>query len=81
MPSEFFVCPCPATGNIILDGHDQGLNKYASGKLWTKQCGTGLHRISLQCRGGKACSPVEVVVEIKDTDPISPMEVPFQCED
>ncbi len=80
MPTEFFVCPCSETGNVILDGNDQGPNKYPSGKLWTKECGTGKHTIQLQCSTGKACSQSEVTIFIKDTDPISPMEVPFQCE-
>jgi hypothetical protein len=80
MPVEYFVCPCPETANVILDGNDQGPNKYNSGKLWTKQCGTGLHIVALQCKTGKTCTPAQVVVEIKDTDPIFPMEVAFQCE-
>lgn len=76
---EFFRCPCPETGNVILDGKDLGPNKDTAGKLWTKQCNEGLHTIALRCLGGKNCSPRQVTIEIKDTDPISPMEVPFTC--
>jgi hypothetical protein len=76
---EFFVCPCPATGNIILDGNDQGINKDKFGNLLTKQCNAGLHKITLKCSNGKICLPGQVEIEIKDTDPISPMEVTFQC--
>jgi hypothetical protein len=76
---EFFVCPCPETGNVILDGNDQGPNKYPSGMLWTKKCGTGKHIIELRCAAGKSCKPQQVTVVIEDTDPISPMVVAFQC--
>ncbi len=76
---EFFVCPCPVTGNVILDGNDQGTNKDSAGNLQTKQCNEGLHTISLRFPDGKKCSPLQVNVVIKDTDPISPMEVVFQC--
>ena len=30
---QFFRCPCPATGNVILNGTDQGPNMDSSGKL------------------------------------------------
>jgi len=76
---EFFVCLCPATCNVILDGNDQGPNKDSSGKLRTKQCNAGRHIIALQCPAGKTCSPPQVTKVIKNTDPISPMEVAFQC--
>lgn len=76
---EFFVCPCPATGNVILDGNDQGPNKDGSGNLLTKQCNAGLHTIALKCKAVNTCSPPQVTVVIKNTDPISPMEVAFQC--
>lgn len=76
---EFFVCPCPVTGNVILNGNDQGPNKDGAGNLLTKQCNAGLHLIALQCPAGKKCSPQQYKIEIKDTNPISPMEVPFQC--
>lgn len=75
---EFFQCNCPVTGTVILDGHDQGPNKDSAGNLLTKQCNAGLHNVALRCPVGKACPPQQV--EIKDTDPISPMEVLFQCE-
>lgn len=79
MPIEFFTCPCPDTANVILDGVDQGPNKDAAGKLLTMQCNTGRHRISLQCPSGNACSPPDVTLAIKKTNPISPLEVPFAC--
>lgn len=78
---EFFRCPCPQKGNVILDGSDQGPNKDDTGKLLTKMCNEGLHRIVLQCPNGKQCIPKQVEIVIKDTDPISPMEVKFQCEE
>lgn len=76
---EFFVCRCPETGTVILDGKDQGPNRDSSGNLLTKQCNTGVHIISLQCAAGKTCAPSQAVVVIKDTDPILPMEVTFRC--
>ncbi len=76
---EFFRCPCPKRGNVILDGSDQGPNKDEGGNLLTKQCNAGLHKIALKCPGGTKCLPVQVEIEIKDTDPILPMEVPFKC--
>ncbi len=77
---EFFQCPCPVTGRVILDGSDQGPNKDNAGNLLTKQCNAGLHTIALQCPNGKKCSPPQVKIEIKDTDPISPLEAAFKCE-
>jgi len=77
---EFFQCRCPVTGRVILDGSDQGPNKDSAGKLRTIQCNAGQHTISLQCPDRKKCSSPQVKIEIKDTDPISPMEVPFKCE-
>jgi hypothetical protein len=74
---EFFQCPCQKRGNVILDGTNLGPNKNDAGNLLTKQCGRGLHNIYLQCIDGTECPPQ--LVEIKDTDPISPMEVVFQC--
>jgi predicted acylesterase/phospholipase RssA len=76
---EFFQCLCPVTGRVILDGIDQGPNKDSAGNLLTKQCNAGLHTISLQCPDGKKCSPRQVEIEIKDTDPIAPLEVAFKC--
>lgn len=78
---EFIRCPCPVKGNVILNGKDLGPNKTKAGKLRTKQCNEGLHTISLQCPDGKKCSPPQVTIEITGTDPISPMEVAFQCAD
>jgi hypothetical protein len=77
---EFFTCPCPETGVVILDGKEQGNNKDENGDLRTMQCGRGLYRIELRCSCGKQCinSPREVMIE--GTNPIIPMEVSFQCE-
>jgi hypothetical protein len=75
---EFFQCPCPERGNVILDGKDQGPNKDDAGNLLTKQCNRGLHYLSLECPERKQCQLR--LIRIRDTDPISPLEVPFQCE-
>jgi hypothetical protein len=45
----------------------------------TKKCNPGLHTIALRCTSKKKCLPEQVQIEIKDTDPISPMEVSFRC--
>ena len=76
---EFFVCPCPESGSVILDGNDQGPNKDKSGNVLTKQCNAGLHTIALQCVAGKPCLPPQITIVIENTDPISPMEVSFRC--
>jgi hypothetical protein len=76
---QFFNCPCSGKGNVILDGVDQGPNKDAAGNLLPKQCNAGLHRIALKCLDEKQCDPAEVQVEIRGTNPIHPLEVPFQC--
>lgn len=76
---EFFTCPCPQRGNVLLDGNDQGPNKNDDGNLLTKQCNRGLHYVSLKCADGKSCQTR--LVAFRNTDPILPMEVPFQCED
>lgn len=77
---EFFQCSCSERARVILDGRDQGFNKDDSGNLLTKQCNAGLHSITLVCLNGKKCTPELVELEIKDTDPIMPMEVSFQCQ-
>jgi hypothetical protein len=76
---EFFRCDCPDRGDVIFDGSSQGPNRDGAGNLLTKQCNTGLHVIRLTCPADKRCVPEQVEVEIKDTDPISPMELTFQC--
>ncbi|MGA3208070.1 MAG: hypothetical protein ABSE05_09610 [Syntrophales bacterium] len=75
---EFFQCPCSGKGDVILDGSNEGPNKDDADNLLPKQCNAGQHVISLECSSGRRCSPKQV--EIKDTDPISPMQVAFQCE-
>ncbi len=72
---EFFNCPCDEKGNVILDGNDLGPNQDAAGNLLTKQCNAGLHRITLRGPDGRTFPPKEM--DIKNTNPISPMEVPF----
>ncbi|MGA3086758.1 MAG: hypothetical protein ABSE95_18560 [Thermodesulfobacteriota bacterium] len=76
---EFFQCPCPKKGRVILDGSSQGFNRDNSGNMITKKCNPGLHTIALRCTSKKKCLPEQVQIEIKDTDPISPMEVSFRC--
>lgn len=77
---EFFNCPCPGTGDVIIDRADNlGPNKDQAGNLLTKQCNAGLHTIGLKCHAaGKTC--LSQTVEIHDTDPILPQEVTFQCK-
>jgi hypothetical protein len=65
---------------VILDGSDQGPNKDSAGNLLTKECNAGLHTIALQCPDGGKCSPSQITIEIKDTDPIAPLEVSFKCK-
>jgi hypothetical protein len=79
METEFFVCPCPGRGYVILDDNSQGSNKNDALTLFTKQCNTGLHSVSLACQVGRVCRVVKVEIQIEDTDPIEPMEVPFEC--
>jgi len=76
---EFFTCPCACKGKVILDGNDQGENKNENDDLLVKQCGRGLHQIALECVDGKQCLDSPRVVMIKKTNPINPLEVPFQC--
>jgi len=77
---EFFQCSCPVSGRVIFDGSDQGLNKDSAGNLLTKQCNAGQHTVALLCGAGNKCSPSLVEIEIRNTDPISPLGVLFQCE-
>jgi len=77
---EFFICPSSATGIVILDGNNQGPNKDDSGRLLTKMCNKGRHTVSLQSPAGQTCFPPQISIVIENTDPISPMEVPFQCQ-
>lgn len=77
---EFFTCPCPGNGRVLVDGNLQGDNKEGSGNNRTLQCGRGLHQIALECVHGKKCADSPQTVMISETNPISPQEVPFQCE-
>ena len=76
---EFFQCPCPERGEVILDNVGQGPNKDVAGNVLPKQCNEGRHTISLKCTGSKKCSPEQVDIEITGTNPILPLEVPFTC--
>ncbi|HBA87251.1 MAG TPA: hypothetical protein DCZ75_04465 [Geobacter sp.] len=76
---EFFTCPCPETGDVMLDDKNLGPNRDAGGKLLTKQCNPGLHTVVLRFSDGRCCDPSSVKVRIRETDPILPMEVPFKC--
>lgn len=76
---EFFTCPCPGNGMVILDGNEQGNNRDENGKIRILQCGRGLHEVALECMEGKQCSNSPQEVMISDTNPITPQEVTFQC--
>ncbi|OEU72537.1 MAG: hypothetical protein BA864_14680 [Desulfuromonadales bacterium C00003093] len=76
---EFFTCPCPEKGMVVLNGNEQGYNKDENGKIRVFQCGRGLHEVALECREGKLCTNSPQEVMISDTNPITPQEVPFQC--
>jgi hypothetical protein len=76
---EYFVCPCSATGQVILDGQDRGPNKNPQGDLLAKQCSAGRHTLALQFPNGRACIPPQVTLTIRDTDPVLPQEIPFDC--
>jgi hypothetical protein len=78
---EFFVCTCPATGNVILDSYDQGPNRDQNGALVPKLCHSGLHIIALQCSAGKPCPSPKVTVIIENTDQCSPLCLSFNCVD
>lgn len=76
---EFFTCPCPGNGRVILDGNEQGNNKDENGNMRTLQCGQGLHQIALQCNHGEQCAHSPQKVMISKTNPIIPQELTFQC--
>lgn len=76
---EFFVCPCPSIGNVILNGIDLGPNKDTAGNLLPKQCNQGQHTIKLKCANGNTCIPPQVTIVIAGTNPIMPQQVSFQC--
>lgn len=76
---EFFACPCPGRGRVMMDGNEQGDNKEDDGSVRTLQCGRGLHRIALECADGKQCLDSPRNVMIAKTNPISPEEVAFRC--
>ncbi len=77
---DFFCCPCPVKGTVILDGNEQGPNKDESGDDRTLQCGSGKHRIALNCLVGRTCKQESQLVNVSGTNPILPLEVSFQCE-
>lgn len=85
---QFFKVPCPGRGTVSIDGKPQGENKQAGREesdtrqgdgLRIFQCGTGLHDLSMACLVGKRCRRPVQRVQIDKTDPILPMEVPFEC--
>lgn len=77
---QFFYCSCPLQGNVMLDGVNLGPNKDGPrGKLLAKQCNEGLHEVSLLCLYGKRCSFSSQRIRVQSTDPISPLEVRFEC--
>ena len=65
---------------MIVDGVDQGPSKDEKGKALPIQCNEGKHTISLTCCDGKTCTPTEVCIEVKGTNPAHPLEVIFKCE-
>ena len=76
---EFFKCPCPGEGTVMIDGDPQGSNRDEEGEFDILQCNRGHHTVELQCKEGRVCanSPQDVV--IKRTNPIKPKEIEFQC--
>lgn len=75
---EFFTVPCPGRGEFFIDGISVGENK-SNGELNVFQCNPGHHCISMNCIVGERCKVSRQLVNIIDTNPISPMEVPFEC--
>jgi hypothetical protein len=75
---EFFTVPCPGKGNVKIDGSFQGESVQGT-TLHKFQCGEGTHDISMECLAGKQCQAPVQRVEIAGTNPILPMEVPFEC--
>ena len=75
---EFFKVLCPDRGEVFIDGSSLGENK-SDGELNVFQCNPGIHNISLTCRVGKHCMERQQFTEIINTNPISPMGVPFIC--
>lgn len=76
---EFFRCPCPGRGEVVLDGSYQGENKNGSGEIRILQCGPGLHEVALTCLVGRKCSNPRQEINISGTNPIFPLEVLFTC--
>ena len=75
---EFFTVPCPGRGEVFIDGVSLGENK-SNGELNVFQCNPGHHYISMKCLVGKSCDVPKQLVNIINTNPISPMEVPLEC--
>lgn len=75
---EFFKVPCPDRGVVFIDGSPQGENK-SDDQLNVFQCNPGTHYISLTCQVGRRCMEMQQSKEIINTNPISPMKVPFTC--
>ena len=76
---EFFKVPCPDRGEVFIDDNLLGENK-SNGELNVFQCDPGNHYISMKCLVGRHCQVPKQLIGIIDTNPISPMEVPFVCE-
>ena len=75
---EFFTVPCPGRGEGFIDGISLGENK-SNGELNVFQCNPGNHYISMNCMVEKRCRVSKQLVNIINTNPITPMEVDFKC--
>ena len=78
---EFITVSCPGKrdkGEVFIDASSQGESK-TDDELNVFQCNPGHHYISMRCLVGKECRESTQLVGIVGTNPIQPMEVPFQC--
>ncbi len=75
---EFFKVTCPGSANVLIDGIFQGETMDGADPR-VFQCNTGMHDITLECLDGKQCLEPVKRVQIKNTNPILPMEVTFSC--
>jgi hypothetical protein len=75
---EFFTVSCSGRGEVFIDDNSLGENK-SDGELNVFQCNPGNHYISMNCMVGKPCRVSKQLVNIINTNPISPMEVYFKC--
>lgn len=74
--TEHVIVKFPDRRVVLVDDVSQGYNKDDNGEYEIKRIGTGVHTFALE--GEANYTPPEQTVEVKDTDPIDPMEVVFQ---